>query len=292
MASPGAIPALGALLLGAVLWSCGRNRQDGARPGSTSPADRTTRQPAATPPEASASPTESARTPNAAPRQIAFNERVADRTSLSQQLAEDGIADAEVLRAIRTVPRHAFVPLVLEPLAYFDRALPIVGGQTISQPFIVAFMTEAAKPTKDSVCLEVGTGSGYQAAVLAELCKHTYSIEYLPDVARFGEKNLRELGYGPDRVSLRVGDGYAGWPETAPFDVILVTAAPEHVPEPLLAQLAVHGRLVIPVGASNDVQELQRWTRLRPGNDKDAFRVEMLLPVRFVPFAGERTAHE
>lgn len=258
----GALPAAGALLVGAALWGCGRSRHDAAPSGSA----------------------------NAEPEPSVFRERRTERESLGQLLAEQGIKDAAVLRAIRTVPRHAFVLPTLQSLAYLDRPLPILGGQTISQPFVVAFMTEVAKPSRESGCLEIGTGSGYQAAILAELCKRTYSIEYLPEVARFGEANLRALGYGPERVSLRVGDGYVGWPEAAPFDVILVTAAPEHVPEPLLAQLSVGGRLVIPVGPSNDVQKLERWTRLRPGKDKGAFRTETLLPVRFVPFAGERAA--
>jgi protein-L-isoaspartate(D-aspartate) O-methyltransferase len=151
-------------------------------------------------------------------------------------------------------------------------------------------MTEAVKPTARSKCLEIGTGSGYQAAVLAEICSRTFSIEYLPQVARFGESNLRQLGYDADRVALRVGNGYAGWPEEAPFDVIVVTAAPLHVPEPLLAQLAIGGRLIIPVGPSNETQELERWTRLRAGSNREAFRVEKLLPVRFVPFIGEHPA--
>jgi protein-L-isoaspartate(D-aspartate) O-methyltransferase len=218
----------------------------------------------------------------------AFHERDDERQELARILAEEGIKDPAVLRALRMVPRHAFVTSQLQASAYSDQPLPIVGGQTISQPYVVAFMTEAARPTAGSVCLEIGTGSGYQAAILAEFCKRTYSIEYLPEVARFGEKHLRELGYGPERVLLRVGDGYGGWPDAAPFDVILVTAAPERVPAPLLEQLAVGGRLVIPVGASDGVQQLERWTRRRPGQDAAAFRIETLLPVRFVPFAGER----
>jgi protein-L-isoaspartate(D-aspartate) O-methyltransferase len=235
-------------------------------------------------------PTATLATPSKEARDSAFAERRDDRAALRNLLADEGIADLAVLRAIETVPRHAFVPPALEPVAYLDRPLPIVGGQTISQPYVVAFMTQAAQPNAQSNCLEIGTGSGYQAAVLAELCKHTYSIEYLPEVARFGEQNLRSLGYGPDRVSLRVGDGYVGWPEAAPFDVVLVTAAPERVPKPLLDQLAVGGKLVSPVGPSGDVQTLESWTRLRKGDDAGAFRVETLLPVRFVPFAGDHAA--
>ena len=217
-------------------------------------------------------------------------ERQPEREALVRALTKEGIHDPAVLKAMRTVPRHAFVLPMWRSMAYADRPLPIVGGQTISQPYIVAFMTEAVRPTPRSICLEIGTGSGYQAAVLAEICQHVYSIEYLPEVARFGEKNLRELGYGPDRVTLRVGDGYEGWAAVAPFDAIVVTAAPEHVPEPLLEQLAIGGKLVIPVGPSHDVQELERWTRLRAGKDAGAFGKETLLPVQFVPFAGQRVA--
>jgi protein-L-isoaspartate(D-aspartate) O-methyltransferase len=215
-----------------------------------------------------------------------FAERALERQELAQQLAEGGIADQHVLEVMRTVPRHAFVPAGLQAEAYSDHPLPIGHDQTISQPFIVAAMTEAARPQPTSKCLEIGTGSGYQAAVLAEMCQYVYSIEYLPEVAAFGEKNLRKLGYGPDRVHLKVGDGYRGWPSAAPFDVIIVTAAPEKVPPPLLEQLAVGGRLVIPVGPGNDVQYLERWTRLKPGADLDAFDRDQLMGVSFVPFLG------
>jgi protein-L-isoaspartate(D-aspartate) O-methyltransferase len=201
-------------------------------------------------------------------------------------MEERGIEDERVLAAMRRVPRHRFVPIVSIGEAYADRPLPIGGGQTISQPYIVAFMTQAAEVRPGNRCLEIGTGSGYQAAVLAEVCAATYSIEYLPEVARYGAANLRATGYGPDRVVLRVGDGYQGWPEAAPFDVILVTAAPDHVPRALLEQLAPGGRLVIPVGPSGD-QDLERWTRVRAGTDTDAFRRERLLGVRFVPFLGD-----
>jgi protein-L-isoaspartate(D-aspartate) O-methyltransferase len=148
-------------------------------------------------------------------------------------------------------------------------------------------MTQAAHPRSTDKCLEIGTGSGYQAAVLAEVCGKVYSIEYLEPLAAFAEANLRRLGYGPARIELRQGDGYRSWPEAHPFDVVLVTAAPDHVPEPLLQGLAVGGRLVIPVGSQNDGQELELWTRKRAGADKDAFEHEVIAGVRFVPFLGE-----
>jgi protein-L-isoaspartate(D-aspartate) O-methyltransferase len=225
------------------------------------------------------------------PPNITVEERQAERNRLvDTTLVSEGIRDARVLAAMRKVPRHRFVPARLQSAAYDDRALPIGHGQTISQPYVVAFMTEAAKPGSLDRCLEIGTGSGYQAAVLAEVCGTTYSIEYLEPVARIGEQNLRAAGYGPNHVILRTGDGYRGWPESAPFDVILVTAAPKNVPPPLLDQLALGGRLVIPVGSQGAGQSLERWIRLRPGRERDAFRVEHLLDVLFVPFLGEGAA--
>jgi len=218
---------------------------------------------------------------------VVSEDRAADRESMvRQQLQARGIEDGAVLSAMRKVPRHRFVPRALHGEAYADRPLPIGSGQTISQPYIVAFMTQAAKIKAGDRCLEIGTGSGYQAAVLAELCARTHSIEYLPDVARYGAANLRATGYAPPRVVLRVGDGYQGWLKAAPFDVILVTAAPDHVPRALLDQLAPGGRLVIPIGPGSD-QNLERWTRLRPGADDAAFHRERLLGVRFVPFLGD-----
>jgi protein-L-isoaspartate(D-aspartate) O-methyltransferase len=209
---------------------------------------------------------------------------------VARTIAGRGIASPAVIRAVRRVPRHLFVPEAVRPIAYTDRALPIVGGQTISQPYIVAAMTDAVKPTPSSRCLEIGTGSGYQAAVLAEVCGSVYSIEYLPEVAEFGKRNLEALGYAPARVHLRVGDGFRGWPEAAPFDAIVVTAAPERVPQPLLDQLAVGGRLVIPVGPEHGTQTLERWTRRAPGREPSAFARERLMDVRFVPFLGEGAA--
>jgi protein-L-isoaspartate(D-aspartate) O-methyltransferase len=219
-------------------------------------------------------------------RHPAFFERVAERDALVRLIEGSGVHDKAVLSAMHTVPRHEFVLPVFRPMAYEDRPLPIVGQQTISQPTVVAMMTEAVKPGASSKCLEIGTGSGYQAAVLAEICKKTFSIEYYAEVARFGEEHLRALGYGPDRVALRVGDGYAGWEEEAPFDAIVVTAAPEKVPRPLLQQLAMNGRLVIPVGEQHGVQVLELWTRVAEGSADNAFKRESLTSVRFVPFVG------
>src|SRR5690606_2583450 len=190
------------------------------------------------------------------------------------------------------VPRHLFVPEAFRELSYRDRPLPIGHGQTISQPFVVARMSEVADVQPHETCLEVGTGSGYQAAVLAELCKKVYSIEYLPEVAKLGAEQLRGAGYGAERVALRVGDGYGGWAEAAPFDAILVTAAPEQVPAPLLEQLAVGGKLVIPVGPTDGEQVLERWTRTRPGAEPSAFVRERLMGVRFVPFLGDRAERQ
>lgn len=198
-----------------------------------------------------------------------------------------GVRDARVLAAVRKVPRHAFVPPPFTKRAYTDQPLPIGWDQTISQPYIVAFMTEAVKPEPKDRCLEIGTGSGYQAAVLAELCRRTWSIEYLPELADQAKKTLRALGYDDDRVRLRTGDGYVGWPEAEPFDVVVVTAAPEKVPQPLLDQLAVGGRLVIPVGPHAEAQALERWTRRAAGKGPNAFDRERLLDVRFVPFLGD-----
>jgi protein-L-isoaspartate(D-aspartate) O-methyltransferase len=219
----------------------------------------------------------------------AFSERQSEREALVARMREQGITSERVLAAMRRVPRHAFVPEQERARSYSNHPLPIGHGQTISQPQVVAAMTEIADPQHGDKCLEIGTGSGYQAAILAEVCGKVYSIEYLEPLARFAETNLRGLGYGPDRVALRTGDGYRGWPEAAPFDVVLVTAAPDHVPQPLLDQLAMAGRLVIPVGPNDGSQRLELWVRRSMGED-DAFTRKTLMPVRFVPFLGDAQA--
>jgi protein-L-isoaspartate(D-aspartate) O-methyltransferase len=207
-------------------------------------------------------------------------EPIADKhtSMVRDQIAARGVRDERVLAALRAVPRHDFVPDALDEAAYEDRPLPIGDGQTISQPYIVGIMTELARVGPTSKVLEIGTGSGYQAAVLAEVAGEVYSIEIVEPLARRAAETLRALGY--QRVHLRIGDGYAGWPEDAPFDAIVVTAAPPRVPQPLVEQLKVGGRLVIPVG--DRWQELVVITRTADGVTE-----ERHFPVAFVPMTGE-----
>ena len=168
------------------------------------------------------------------------------RTMVEEQLRGRDITDAKVLEVMGRMPRHRFVPERSPGRAYADMPVPIGHGQTISQPYIVALMTQAVRPRPNSRALDIGTGSGYQAAVLAELCKEVYSIEILKPLAESARERLAALGYR--NITVRCGDGYKGWPEKAPFDIIIVAAAPDHVPQPLVEQLAPGGRLVIPVG--------------------------------------------
>ncbi|MDM8003392.1 MAG: protein-L-isoaspartate(D-aspartate) O-methyltransferase [Bacteroidota bacterium] len=192
------------------------------------------------------------------------------------QIVARGITDPGTLRAMGRVPRHLFVPAAQAADAYSDRPLPIGYSQTISQPFIVAYMTELSKPAKGKKALEIGTGSGYQAAVLAEIIDSVYTIEIVPELAREATARLKMLGY--KNIVTRYGDGYRGWPERAPFDIILVTAAADHIPEPLKEQLADGGRLVMPVGNPSTVQQLIVLTR-----KKGKITEQRLEPVRFVP---------
>ena len=182
-----------------------------------------------------------------------------------------------VIEAIRNVPRHEFVPDLYKSYAYENRPLPIGSRQTISQPYIVALMTDLAEVDSNSIVLEVGTGSGYQAAVLAELVHHVYSIEILDSLAQKAQRTLFSLGY--ENITVRSGDGYNGWQEHAPYDAIIVTAAPEEVPQPLIEQLKPGGKIVIPVGAQSRTQYLRVITKNRSGDAE----VKEILPVGFVP---------
>lgn len=211
---------------------------------------------------------------NENPALVALRERM-----VQEQIAARGVRDPRVLEAMRRVPRHFFVPEAYRHLAYSDGPLPIGHGQTISQPYIVARMTELLALQGDEKVLEIGTGSGYQAAILAHLAREVHTIERVPELAQQAAERLRALGL--TQVTVHQGDGSGGLPEEAPFDAILVTAAAPEVPRPLLAQLRDGGRLVLPVG-TRGVQYLERWTR-----QGKQYRRERLEPVAFVPLVGE-----
>ena len=194
---------------------------------------------------------------------------------VESQIMKRGIHDQRVLDAMLKVERHVFLPHELKELAYTDQPLPIGKGQTISQPYIVALMSELAKIKSNDRVLEIGTGSGYQAAILAELSKEVYTIEIIPELAEKAEGLLKKLGY--ENIKVRQGDGYLGWPEYAPFDVIIVTAAPIEVPEELVSQFSEGGRMVIPIGeAGNQV------LKLLIKSSGEVIEKEVI-PVRFVP---------
>lgn len=196
---------------------------------------------------------------------------------VERQIADRGVRDQRVLSAMRKVPRHEFVPAAEKRHAYRDSPLPIGEGQTISQPYIVALMTELAEPDESDRVLEIGTGSGYQAAVLAEIVEHVYTIEIEPVLAQQARQVLEKLGYR--NVTVRAGDGYAGWAEHAPFDIIIITAAPDHVPQPLIDQLEPGGRMVVPVGPILATQQL----RVLEKDSTGKVTSKVVAPVRFVP---------
>ncbi len=204
--------------------------------------------------------------------------RAARERMVADQIEARGVTDPAVLDALRRVPRHEFVPEAWRGSAYADQPLPIGHGQTISQPYTVAVMTELAAAGPGARVLEIGTGSGYQAAVLAELGAEVHSIEILAPLAEQARRTLERLGYGG--IALRQGDGYGGWPEAAPFDAIVVTAAAPVVPPALIDQLAPGGRLVIPVGDLFQELEVHRRT-------EEGYEIERVFPVRFVPMTGE-----
>ncbi len=197
---------------------------------------------------------------------------------VARQIVSRGVSDKLVLTAMRKVPRHEFVPEDIKYRAYEDNPLPIGEDQTISQPYIVALMTELLGLKGGEKVLEIGTGSGYQAAILAEIAAEVYTIEIIESLARTAEQRLKEMGY--ENITVRWGDGYQGWEEHAPFDGVIVTAAPDHIPQPLVDQLKVGGRMVIPVGSF--FQELKLLTKTG-----DGVKEKNVIPVRFVPMTGE-----
>jgi protein-L-isoaspartate(D-aspartate) O-methyltransferase len=201
----------------------------------------------------------------------------ARQAMVQQQIFKRGIQDSTVLRALQKVPRHYFVPSTLQNLAYGDQPLTIGYGQTISQPYIVAYMTEGAQLDASSKVLEIGTGCGYQTAILAEIAQAVFTIEIIPALAQAARDRLEKLGY--QNIHYKIGDGYQGWLEFAPYDAILVTAAPDHLPQPLLQQLAVGGRLIIPVGTVG--QRLEVLTKTATD-----LTLEKAIAVRFVPLQG------
>lgn len=216
----------------------------------------------------------------------AFAERVEERQELVRNEIENypylPVKDSAVLAAMRRVPRHVFVPDEYQNFAYENRPLPIGYEQTISQPVIVAHMTELLQLKASHKVLEIGTGSGYQAAVLAELCNRIYTMEIIRPLGESAADLLKELGY--HHISVRLGNGYEGWPEMAPFDRMIVTCAPEKIPEPLLNQLAPGGRIVIPVGSQFQTQYLVVVEK----NKKGKITHKNQYPVRFVPMTGDK----
>lgn len=211
-----------------------------------------------------------------------FEERRKERYRLVESgIKDQGIEDPATLEAMRQVPRHRFVPDKLQEFAYMNRPLPIGYDQTISQPYIVAYMTAMLELAPGEKVLEIGTGSGYQAAVLSELTPYVYTIEIVEELGKQARSLFKELGY--ETIQTKIGDGYKGWPEHAPFDAILLTAAPPEIPQPLIDQLKPGGILIAPVGRTDETQYLTRVTKSSSGK----VRYERDIAVRFVPMTGE-----
>jgi protein-L-isoaspartate(D-aspartate) O-methyltransferase len=210
-----------------------------------------------------------------------FEERQQERNRMvANQVKGRGVSDPDVVKAMRNVPRHLFVPQEQRSSAYQDSPLPIGKGQTISQPYIVAYMTELLELEQGDKVLEIGTGSGYQAAVLSELTSNVYSIEIIETLGNKVKRRFDKLGYDP--IKTKIADGYYGWDEHAPFDAIIVTAAAGHVPPPLTKQLKTGGKMIIPVGGTYQTQKLMKV--MKSGNGK--VRTKSLMAVRFVPMTG------
>lgn len=215
---------------------------------------------------------------------IAFSQRITERRKMvERQIRRRGVDTVSVLRALETVPRHAFVKKIDQRQAYYDHPLPIGYSQTISQPYIVGYMTEFLKLKPDYKVLEIGTGSGYQAAVCAEIAREVYTIEIVEPLAKSAKNRLKELGYL--NVFVKAGDGYFGWGQKAPFDVIIITAAAGMVPPPLIEQLKAGGRMILPLGSPYGLQTLVLVEKDEKGN----ITSRQLLPVRFVPMVGKVT---
>jgi protein-L-isoaspartate(D-aspartate) O-methyltransferase len=215
----------------------------------------------------------------AAKRQALIDEIRRETRWVSSEIGKSEL-DSQVLNAMGRVPRHEFVSEDLRGMAYANRPLPIGYGQTISQPFIVALMTDLMRVEPDDTVLEIGTGSGYQAAVLAELAERVYSIEIVPELTQMATERLKRLGYA--KVETKTGDGYYGWPEHAPFDAIIVTAAPTQIPPPLVQQLKPGGRMIIPVGG----QFLPQYLVLVEKGEQGKVSTRQIVPVQFVPLTG------
>lgn len=212
----------------------------------------------------------------------AFKERVDERKRMvERQIRARDVKDPNVLKAMQVVPRHVFMPASQRRYAYGDHALPIEHGQTISQPYIVAFMTEALQLRPDSKVLEIGTGSGYQAAVCAEIAREVYTIEIVEGLAKTAKERLKKLGY--KNVFVKAGDGFFGWPEKGPFDAIIGTAAAKRIPKPLIEQLKPGGRMIIPTGSPYGFQYLELIRKDKEGK----IRKVRVMPVRFVPMTGK-----